>query len=109
MISKSLRSYIHDLIREHKTADRDGYHLYINDLPIHDIKVFLSHILHPSDYEYAISSSQRTSAALHEYGSEMQSLINNEIDDIYADDMRECGYKPGRYSDNGEVYWSRSA
>lgn len=87
MISRALKYYIHDIIRSYKDIDPEYYSLFVDDLPLHDKKIFLSHIVSAEDYELFCSNKSGVEALIIENKSYMQSLINNEIDQVYTEDI----------------------
>lgn len=105
-MKKSLKVYVQNLIREHARQSIDGYHLFISDLPIYDKKIFLSHLVHPCDYECFYDTPEGIAAAVMEYSDEMQGIINQLINELYSNDMQEKGLRIN-YSDNGEMTWTR--
>lgn len=103
---QALRHFIKSLTNEHKNRLPNGaYFVDIYNLPLHDKKIILSHILELDDYEHAIQNTTRTNVAYQENASYIQSLFANYQDCIYANDMYDSGLQPHQHSDNGEISW----
>lgn len=106
-LSKASRAFIHGLIRENKYHDEGGYHLHVNDLCMADKKIFLLHLCMIMADEIKWEVPISIEAGILEYQDQMQQLINQEIDQVYWDDMRQLGLIAHRHTDNGEVYFIR--
>ncbi|HLX54258.1 MAG TPA: hypothetical protein VKR58_09970 [Aquella sp.] len=89
MISRALTSYIHDIIRSYKEVDPEYYSLFVDELPLHDKKIFLSHIVSAEDYELFCSNESGVNALVIENKKYMQSLIDNEIDQVHTEDKAD--------------------
>jgi hypothetical protein len=97
--------FLRSLIREHAKATTDGYLLYARDLPLYDKKIFLSYMIDAEEYEDATSSPYLTAALIEEFINDMQTGINNVIDDVWHEDMQEMGLVLCHHRDNGELYY----
>lgn len=89
--SRMFINYVHSLFREYGKYEGDYFTLFASDLPLYEKKIFLSHLIYPSDYEDYTSSSERTNAAIEEYLPEMQMCIDNEHDDFYHEWTKTYG------------------
>src|SRR5260370_11848089 len=103
---KSLQSFITSIIDEHKSPVRFGtYRVDVRDLPLHDKKLFLSHILDSEEYENALDNDVRATQYFNENIKHIQSLVNNEINSSYCNDMYDSGLSVRQHKDNGEITW----
>ncbi len=103
--SRTLVNFVHDLIRDYATNEKDGYDLYVNDLPFSVKKLFLATLLTPYEYQYYAENETRLQEGIAEHEVYMQQMIDREVDEVYGEDMREKGLKVGQHRDNGEKYY----
>ena len=99
--------FVQGIIREHAKHSADGYILFAEDLPLHDQKIFLSYLLDAHEYEAALSNPHLTLSYIEDELSNMQTKIDESIDDVYHADMREMGMCLNRHADNGEFTYYR--
>jgi hypothetical protein len=102
----ALTKLLHNLIREYGTYEDSSYAVDPKVFSLPDMKLILSHILDSEDYAFACENRERLEAMFMEYIDIVQSLLDNECDAVYHDDMEEMGMKRYRHQDNGETYWA---
>lgn len=103
--SKPYRFFLDNLIREYCTYKNGSYEVLIGDVSDIDKKMFLSYLISIEEYEDYISNPVRLIEAIADHEPMMQDEIDERKDDLYVQDMEECGMVLGRHSDNGEVFW----
>lgn len=103
-MDKSYDTFITNLIKEYATRRSDGYYLHASDLPLSELKIFLSHILSAEDYEDALDNPVRTQEYIREFKSDIQYAIDDRIDDVYHEYMNDSGFTTERLS-NGDILW----
>jgi hypothetical protein len=108
LLGKVFRNFLDNLIREYAAHSNNAYNLFACNLPYEEKKQFLSYLTIIEDYEYFTSNPTRERIALTEYESEMQYLIDDRIDEIYHEDMREMGLTLSCHKDNGECFYYKS-
>jgi hypothetical protein len=91
MAKRILSNFINSLIRENAKHNDDSYSLFVSDLEPIDKKIFLSHLVSADEFEDYSANETRMSAAIKEYEEEMQFFVNENIDQVYHEDMRELG------------------
>jgi len=107
MLRKAFRTFLDSIIRENATHRDDCYNLFASDLSYYDKKMFMTYLITPDDYEDFTSNSVREREAIKEYEKEMQYLIDDRINDLYHEDMREMGLVLNQHRDNGEFYYTQ--
>lgn len=85
----SLTNLIHKLIREHGKYDHGSYSVDVNTFTISDKRLLISHFESAEWYEYACESVTNTEVIFAESSQHIQSLIDDECDEVYRDDMEE--------------------
>lgn len=103
--NRSFLSLIHTIIRENSKYKYGSYSLHLSQLSEEEKLLMLSYLIHPDDYAYYLSDERLKRAAIKEYEPEMQYFIDEEIDDVFHEDMHEMGLLLKIYNDNGEGYY----
>lgn len=85
----SLTQIIHNLIREHGSYKDGTFDLDVDELPISDKRLLLSHFEAAEWYEYACESELKTNALFSESAKYIQQLIDDECYEVYRDVMEE--------------------
>jgi hypothetical protein len=101
MTKDFVKSLIHECAHYHDGA----LSLSVSSLSHIDKKLFLSYIVDPSEYEWLCENDARLYAAFDEYKTDMQSLVDNYIDEVWHETMQEKGLIMGNHKDNGEIYY----
>ncbi len=91
----ALTNLIHGFIREHGAYSRTGgYDVDIRDLTTTDKKLFLSHVLGPTEYADAIANPVLMESEFWEQRGYLEMLINENMWEVYQEDQEEMrGYK----------------
>lgn len=89
MQDRIFRQFVDSLIRENATHKGDYFSLFVCDLSHGERKLFLSYLVDQETFIDLTSNPYREMEALKEYEPEMQYFINERIDDVYHEDMRE--------------------
>jgi hypothetical protein len=105
MLGRVFHSFLDDLIRSNAKYKHGAYELFACDLPYEDKKIFLSWICSAEDYEDYISNPTRERVAIAEYEDFMQRLIDENIDDVWHEDMQEMGRTLCHCKQTGEPYY----
>lgn len=103
---QSFVNLVHEIIRDNVEFSNDGYSLFVSSLSKIEKQLLLSYILEISDYEYYLTNNL-LDAAISEYEKELQAAIDNEIDQVWHEDMQEMGLHLNRHNDNNEIYYTR--
>ncbi len=85
----SLDHIIHNLIREHGTSKGGTFSLDVEQLPLCDKRLLLSHFESAEWYEYACESHLKTNTLFAEHKQYIQKLIDDECYEVYRDVMEE--------------------
>lgn len=85
----SLTNLIHNLIREYGEYRDGSYSVDVDTFSISDKRLLISHFESAEWYEYSCESVTKTEAMFSEYSKHIQSLIDDEVDEVYRDDMEE--------------------
>jgi hypothetical protein len=93
MLRQGFHHFLDSIIREHAEVSEDGYSLSAHLLPYEDKKLFLTYLVVPEDYEYLTENPLRERLAILDHEPAMQYMINDRIDDLYHEDMRELSEK----------------
>lgn len=88
-------SFLHDLIREYQTYKNGYYSLHFYDLPRVEQTIFLSHLLDADEFAHYSSRKSLMDEAIRENEKMAQQIIDDHIDDVYHEDMREMRLKGG--------------
>lgn len=88
----ALTQLLHSLIREYGTYSHGSLSIDPYSLSLSDKKLVLSHITDGGEYEWIIENPIRTEAAFEEYINHIQSLFDDECDEVYRDAMEERRY-----------------
>lgn len=94
---KAFTAFIRSLIREKAIHNSDSYSLLVCDLDRSEKRIFLSYLVSAEDLEWFEETESRLEAGFLEYKKDMQYLINEQIDDVYHEDMEEMSehlYRP---------------
>lgn len=84
-----LTNLIHNLIREHGQYQNGTYYVDVNTFPLSDKRLLISHFESAEWYEYACQSVTNTEIIFEEYAKHIQSLMDDDCDEVYRDDMEE--------------------
>ena len=85
----SLTNLIQNLIREHGEYSNGSYAVDVNTFPVSDKRLLISHFESAEWYEYSCESAAKTEAIFEESAKHIQSLFDDECDEVYKDDMEE--------------------
>ncbi len=85
----SLTNLIHNLIREHGKYKHGSYSVDVESFPISDKRLLISHFESAEWYEYACESATNTDVIFSESAPHIQSLFDDECDEVYRNDMEE--------------------
>lgn len=108
IMDRQTTNFVHRLIRANGTfSSTDGFSLSIHDVDPLDKKLFLSYILEPSEFEDFCENYIRLQAGFKEYEKVMQACIDQEVDEVYHEDMQEMGLALRIDNENGEHIWIR--
>jgi hypothetical protein len=107
MLSRAFYKFVNSLIEEHKEIDRDGYKIDINSFPLYDKKILLSHLVGPSEYEWANQNESRINCLFQEYHDYLKEIFDTQLSTIYSQDMYEKGLICYHHKDNGEASWMK--
>lgn len=103
----SLTRLVHNIIREYGSYQGGTYYVDARTLNNSDKKLILSHVAEYDDYKTSCESQHALEAIYLENLSYVQSLIDENCDEVYSDDMEELGLCRYRHADNGESFWVR--
>lgn len=85
----SLTKLLHSLIREHAAYKHGTYALDIDQLPLSDKRLLLSHFESAEWYEWACQSSMHTETLFSESKNYIQQLIDDNCHEVYMEAMEE--------------------
>jgi hypothetical protein len=85
----SLMQLLHNLIREHGAYKSNNFDLDVDQLPLSDKRLLISHFESAEWYEYACESSLKTYTLFSEHKNHIQKLIDEECYEVYRDVMEE--------------------
>lgn len=105
MLGKAFRVTLDNIIRENCDYKDGCYHLFACDLPTHDKRILLSYLTSLEDFEFFTENFTRELETYKEFEPEMQYLINNRIDDLWHEDMREMGNFLNHDQNTGEPFY----
>ena len=105
MLAKVFRQILDQVIRENAIYKDGSYSLFASDLPYHDKKLLLSYLIPIDEYDEYIKDPHKERAAFLEYENDMQYLIDDRIDDIWHEDMKEMGRTLCHCNQTGEPYY----
>lgn len=80
---------IHNLIREHGAYKGGTFSLDVEQLPLCDKRLLLSHFESAEWYEYACESHLKTNTLFSEHKQYIQKLVDDECYEVYRDVMEE--------------------
>lgn len=106
MIDWTLKIFVHNLIRENATHQFGTYSLDTDDLDPIDKRLFLSRLVTANDFEWMCENPYRLNEAIKDYEDEMQYFINQNLNEVYQEDMEEMNCHFVRAS-NGDAYWEK--
>ena len=85
----ALTNLLHNLIREYGTYNDGSMSIDPYSLSISDKKLVLSHITDSGEYAWIVENPTRVEAAFEEYINHIQTLFEEECDDVYRENMEE--------------------
>lgn len=103
----SFKRLIHAIVSEHGTYNHGSLHVCAHALPMCEKKLILSYLLDLEDYVRLTESNTFFEIMFEEHYSHIQSLLDQECDEVYHDAMYEMGMVKHTFHDNGEIYYTR--
>lgn len=85
----SLMQLLHNLIREHGEYRDNNFYVDVDDLPICDKRLLISHFESAEWYEWACESHLKTQTLFSEHKQFIQKLIDEECYEVYRECMEE--------------------
>jgi hypothetical protein len=85
----SLTKLLHNLIREHGQYKNNSYSVDVEQFPISDKRLLLSHFESAEWYSYACLSHLHTETLFSEHKAYIQELIDADCAEVYIEDMEE--------------------
>jgi hypothetical protein len=113
---KCANIFIQNLIREYKKHSQSAkkidylfqcYLVNVNDLELHDKKIFIEYIADPCDLGAYHNNEISFETLFKEYKKSMQLLLDEVASEVYYEDMEEMGLMYRLSDNNGEILWYR--
>lgn len=101
----SISDIIHGLLIDYGHYQRGCMWIDAESLTTSEKKLILPFIVDQSECKDAFVSSKKLDALYKKHQNYIQSLIDQESDRMFFDNMREHGSIPVRNKDNGETTW----
>lgn len=103
----SFKRLLHAIISEHGTYNHGNLHVCAHALPMAEKKLILSYLLDLDDYSRIYESNTFFEIMFEKRYTHIQSLLDEECDEVYYDVMQEMGMVKHTFHDNGEVYYTK--